>query len=190
MKKRIYSILCGWLLLLAQVCSAGFPVLSSGDEVTWYIVQFLNGGAALTASGDGSLVKTATLTGDDSQLWKVEGSAGEGYTLTSKTGLRLYTDTTAKNGNFYAASNPSQNTAFAIVATGLADYSGGYEIQPAANGAVSMNQWGGAGIGKNLGLWDKDDPNNPLRFVGTDELAENAEVPLIPYPASLIFSLG
>jgi len=186
MKTRLFSLLGVWCLLWAHVCAAGFPTVSTGDDVTWYVVQFLNGGSALSATTDGGQVKTATLTGSDEQLWKVEGSASAGYTLTSKTGLKLYTGTTAKNGMFYAASAPAGNKLFSIGPTGLADYAGGYEIHPASNTAISMNQWQGAGIGKFLGLWDKNDPNNPLQFVSEEELRQNASLPLIPYPASLV----
>lgn len=185
MCKHYLLLLWAWL-----VCSlagaATFPTTSTADNTVWYLIQFLNGENVLAAQGDGQQVTTAIPTGRDAQLWKLEGDATAGYTLISKTGLVLYVNSTAKQGMFYAAETPTGSQHMQIVATTNATYSDGFEIQPKENSAVSMNQWGGAGTGKKLGLWDKGDGNNPLIFVTLEEFkAQGTALPLIPYPASL-----
>lgn len=48
-----------------------------------------------------------------------------------------------------------------------------------------MNQFGGAGVGKDLGLWDRNDPNNPLKFMTLEEYQSIGKYGIIPYPVSL-----
>ena len=48
-----------------------------------------------------------------------------------------------------------------------------------------MNQFGGAGVGKELGLWDKNDGNNPLKFMSLEEYQSIGKYGIIPYPTSL-----
>lgn len=116
---------------------------------------------------------------------KLRGDETNGYRLTSKTNQVLYVDNAAKNGKFYSGATSNGNDAFSITATANASYSGGYEIQPLGNAAVSMNQFGGAGVGKDLGLWDKNDPNNPLKFMTLEEYQSIGKYGIIPYPVSL-----
>ena len=55
-----------------------------------------------------------------------------------------------------------------------------------------MNQWGGAGYSKELGLWNnRADANQPFVFVSVEEFQANSNVlPLIPYPNSVKTSTG
>lgn len=167
--------------------AADMPKVSTSDDVTWYLVQFLNGSGVLTARGDGENVQTAVATGKNSQLWKLEGSTSTGFTLTSKNGMKLYTTTTAQNGMFQASASATSNNTFVIQTTTNTTYSDGFVISPSANKSVYMNQWGGAGTGKQLGLWNnRADANQPLKFVSEEEFnASGKQLPLIPYPASL-----
>lgn len=173
------------LLSVGQARAAGFPEISTPEKTVWYLIQFLNQGNVLEAQGDGVLVRTAQITASDAQLWKIEGDETNGYRLTSKTNQVLYVDNAAKNGKFYSGATSNGNDAFSITATANASYSGGYEIQPLGNAAVSMNQFGGAGVGKDLGLWDKNDPNNPLKFMTLEEYQSIGKYGIIPYPVSL-----
>ncbi len=178
--------------LLALFCvdtarAAELPTVSTAGNEVWYVIQFLNGKNVLTARGDGEKVVTGAPMGKESQLWKVEGSASDGYTFTSKTGMKLYTSTTAVNGMFHASATPNGNTLFVLQNTTNSTYSDGLVISPKANKNVYMNQWEGASTGALLGLWnDRADANQPLKFVKAEEfLAEGLPLPLIPYPASL-----
>ena len=62
-------------------------------------------------------------------------------------------------------------SAFQIVQTSHGTYKG-YEIYVDQLGSSSayLNQWGGAGFGRELGCWTKGDPNNPLAFVAASDM--------------------
>ena len=139
------------------------------------------------------LKATAGFKGNKNQLWKIEGNATTGYTLTCKNGMKLYTTTTAQEGKFMAGNTPNENTHFVWQATTNASYADGWVLSPKANTLVYMNQWGGAGAGKSLGLWDdKASADQPLAFVKAEDLLGEAEnmLPLIPYPANLTRNEG
>lgn len=184
MVKKLLFLLCA-LLGIGQVRAADLPEVSTSEKTVWYLIQFLNQGYVLEAKDSGAKVQTAKASASDAQLWKIEGDATNGYKLTSKTNQVLYVDNTAKNGMFYSGTTPNANTQFRITETGNTAYAGGFEIQPLNNTAVSMNQFQGAGLGKNLGLWDKNDQNNPLKFMSLEEFQSIGKYGIIPYPASL-----
>ncbi len=178
-------------LLLTLVCSGIWaavtkPTLSTDANEVWYYIQFAKGESVLSAQGDGELVRTAAPTGRAAQLWKFTGSQYRGYTITSKSGQTLYVDNTTKESMCYASSTPGTNVKMLLSATTNSTYPDWVELQPQANKDVSLNQWGGAGVGKNLGLWDKGDANNVLFLVPEAEMElPDAALALIPYPASL-----
>lgn len=193
MKLRLLTLLTLVMTVLHLNAAPVEPQVSSGDQVHWYVLKFLNQNNVLEAKGDGAEVKTAGFKGNKNQLWKIEGNATTGYTLTCKNGMKLYTTTTAKNGMFKAGNTPNENTHFVWQATTNASYADGWVLSPKANTLVYMNQWGGAGAGKSLGLWDdKTSEDQPLAFVKAEDLLGEAEnmLPLIPYPANLTRNEG
>lgn len=193
MKLRLLTLLTLVMTVLHLNAAPVEPQVSSGDQVHWYVLKFLNQNNVLEAKGDGAEVKTAGFKGNKNQLWKIEGNATTGYTLTCKNGMKLYTTTTAKEGKFKAGNTPNENTHFVWQATTNASYADGWVLSPKANTNVYMNQWGGAGAGKSLGLWDdKASADQPLAFVKAEDLLGEAEnmLPLIPYPANLTRNEG
>lgn len=193
MKLRLLTLLTLVMTVLHLNAAPVEPQVSSGDQVHWYVLKFLNQNNVLEAKGDGAEVKTAGFKGNKNQLWKIEGNATTGYTLTCKNGMKLYTTTTAKEGKFKAGNTPNENTHFVWQATTNASYADGWVLSPKANTLVYMNQWGGAGAGKSLGLWDdKTSADQPLAFVKAEDLLGEAEnmLPLIPYPANLTRNEG
>lgn len=193
MKLRLLTLLTLVMTVLHLNAAPVEPQVSSGDQVHWYVLKFLNQNNVLEAKGDGAEVKTAGFKGNKNQLWKIEGNATTGYTLTCKNGMKLYTTTTAKEGKFKAGNTPNENTHFVWQATTNASYADGWVLSPKANTSVYMNQWGGAGAGKSLGLWDnKASADQPLAFVKAEDLLGEAEnmLPLIPYPANLTRNEG
>lgn len=193
MKLRLLTLLTLVMTVLHLNAAPVEPQVSSGDQVHWYVLKFLNQNNVLEAKGDGAEVKTAGFKGSKNQLWKIEGNATTGYTLTCKNGMKLYTTTTAKNGMFKAGNTPNENTHFVWQATTNTSYADGWVLSPKANTLVYMNQWGGAGAGKSLGLWnDIASADQPLAFVKAEDLLGEAEnmLPLIPYPANLTRNEG
>lgn len=193
MKLRLLTLLTLVMTVLHLNAAPVEPQVSSGDQVHWYVLKFLNQNNVLEAKGDGAEVKTAGFKGNKNQLWKIEGNATTGYTLTCKNGMKLYTTTTAKNGMFKAGNTPNENTHFVWQATTNASYADGWVLSPKANTLVYMNQWGGAGAGKSLGLWnDIASADQPFTFVKAEDLLGEAEnmLPLIPYPANLTRNEG
>ena len=180
--------------LLSVVCKAAtMPKVSTAENPVWYFVKFMNGGSVMEAKTSGAQVATAAQAGGDAQLWRLEGSSTAGYTFVSRSGMTLYTNTTALNGMFYAASKPASNTLFSIKAATLGGYTDGFTISPKANGGVFMNQWGGAGAGKQLGLWNSVDSNCPLQFQSIEEYEAElklASLPLIPMPKEVTMKSG
>lgn len=193
MKLRLLTLLTLVMTVLHLNAAPVEPQVSSGDQVHWYVLKFLNQNNVLEAKGDGAEVKTAGFKGNKNQLWKIEGNATTGYTLTCKNGMKLYTTTTAKEGMFKAGNTPNENTHFVWQATTNASYADGWVLSPKANTLVYMNQWGGAGAGKSLGLWnDIASADQPFTFVKAEDLLGEAEnmLPLIPYPANLTRNEG
>ncbi len=193
MKLRLLTLLTLVMTVLHLNAAPVEPQVSLGNQVHWYVLKFLNQNNVLEAKGDGAEVKTAGFKGNKNQLWKIEGNATTGYTLTCKNGMKLYTTTTAKEGKFKAGNTPNENTHFVWQATTNASYADGWVLSPKANTLVYMNQWGGAGAGKSLGLWDdKASADQPLAFVKAEDLLGEAEnmLPLIPYPANLTRNEG
>lgn len=193
MKLRLLTLLTLVMTVLHLNAAPVEPQVSSGDQVHWYVLKFLNQNNVLEAKGDGAEVKTAGFKGNKNQLWKIEGNATTGYTLTCKNGMKLYTTTTAKEGKFKAGNTPNENTHFVWQATTNTTYADGWVLSPKTNTLVYMNQWGGAGAGKSLGLWnDIASADQPLAFVKAEDLLGEAEnmLPLIPYPANLTRNEG
>ncbi|WP_337378108.1 beta-N-acetylhexosaminidase [Prevotellamassilia timonensis] len=193
MKLRLLTLLTLVMTVLHLNAAPVEPQVSSGNQVHWYVLKFLNQNNVLEAKGDGAEVKTAGFKGNKNQLWKIEGNATTGYTLTCKNGMKLYTTTTAKEGKFKAGNTPNENTHFVWQATTNTTYADGWVLSPKTNTLVYMNQWGGAGAGKSLGLWDdKASADQPFAFVKAEDLLGEAEnmLPLIPYPANLTRNEG
>lgn len=193
MKLRLLTLLTLVMTVLHLNAAPVEPQVSSGNQVHWYVLKFLNQNNVLEAKGDGAEVKTAGFKGNKNQLWKIEGNATTGYTLTCKNGMKLYTTTTATEGKFKAGNTPNENTHFVWQATTNTSYADGWVLSPKANTLVYMNQWGGAGAGKSLGLWnDIASADQPFTFVKAEDLLGEAEnmLPLIPYPTNLTRNEG
>ena len=162
----------------------GFPTVSTADNTVWYLIQFVNGGNAITATAEGEASTTSAL-GRPDQLWKITGNSSDGYQLTNKKGYTLYVSAAAKNEMVKAAATATGVNRFSIVAG-----NGGYEIQPKGNTGISMNLWGGPKENRGVGLWDKGDQNNPVTFTDASTLGMESPVSLIPYPQEVTMGEG
>ncbi len=173
-----------FLMTLALVaCAMGalaqsFPTVSTAERTVWYLIQFANGGNAITASAEAD-VTTSSAVGSPEQLWKVTGDAS-GYQLTNKKGYTLCVGSAAKNEMVKAAAAPTGVSKFTIAAI-----DGGYEIRPVGNANISMNLWGGPNENRGVGLWDNGDQNNKVTFADASVLENMSKYSLIPYPQEL-----
>ena len=175
---------------ITGVLAQGFPTISTDENTKWYLIQFMNGGNALTAENSGSQITTSAAMGSDAQLWKITGDATNGYTFTNKKGYTLYVNSAAKNQMVHANSNASGVTQFFIKETGNSNYSGGYEIHPKGNTNISMNLWGGPAENRGVGLWDKNDQNNPVQFVEAAAFENMGKISIIPQPLNMTVGEG
>ena len=187
MKKQLFLALA-LVASMSGVLAQGFPTISSNENTVWYLIQFMNGGNAFTAASEGANITTSAAKGSDDQLWKITGDATTGYTFTNKKGYTLCVATGAKNETVKAATSAAGVSKFAISVTENSDYSGGYEIQPMGNTAVSMNLTGGPAENRGVGLWDKKDKNNPVKFVDATVFENLGKISLIPYPQEITVS--
>lgn len=184
MKKLLLTIL-SFVFGTALSTAQEFPETSTDENNKWYLIQFMNGGNALTANTDGAQITTESALGNDAQLWKITGDATNGYTFTNKKGYTLYVSSAAKNQMVKAATTPSGVSAFFINNTTNNSFSDGFEIQPKGNTGISMNLWGGPSENRGVGLWDKGDQNNPVQFVEAATFENLSNISLIPYPAEI-----
>ena len=184
MKKSILFLL-GMFMGVANLFAQGFPTVSTDESTKWYLIQFMNGGNALTAETSGAEITTSAALGSDAQLWKIVGDETNGYTFTNKKGYTLYVNSAAKNQKVSAQASPSGVSKFLINATGNASYSGGYEIQPKGNTNISMNLWGGPAENRGVGLWDKNDQNNAVQFIEPAVFENMGKVSIIPQPLNI-----
>ena len=189
MKKKLLFLLC-CIAGLSTATAQGFPTISTDDVTKWYLIQFMNGGNAITAETANANITTAAATGSDAQLWKITGNASTGYTFTNKKGYTLYANSALKDQMIRAAASATGVYRFKINSTTNGSYSGGYEIQPASNTGISMNLWGGPAENRGVGLWNSGDQNNPVTFVDAASFEALGKISIIPQPAELTVNEG
>lgn len=149
--------MCATVLLNAQ---AVLPMFSSEDSPVWYYVQFKTGSACLSDIGSGSNLQTAAKSSEDAMKWQFIGEQSNFY-MKSKSGNYV------NYANSRFTSSSTEKVAMKLVESTNA--AGGWELQRASSSS-SMNQWGGAGAGKELGEWSAGDPNNPLELVAASAI--------------------
>ena len=173
------------LFLLAMTAMTGwsaasFPKVSTDGSEYWYYIQMQRGLCVLTSMGEGRNMQTAEAVKakKDVQLWKVEAVDDNRYRLTTRGGQVMVYSTSA--GKFQTAAAPSAGyTSFQIVRTTNSSYSGSFEIYAYQKGDdyAYLNQWGGFGAGRELGLYLKGDVNNPLQFVAEEDMVFSDAMP-------------
>ena len=153
--KKLFTLLfmlCGVIGTFAQS-----PTFSSTDNPIYYKVYFTNGGTYYIADkGVGNNVQTAASVSNEG-CWALIGSA-ENFVMLSKNGNYIY-----KNGSYMATTATATQALSLKLVSGN---NGNYEIQ-AVGGTTCFNMWGGAGTGKSVGLYNKGDNGNQLKFEPT-----------------------
>lgn len=150
-----FSTLTTFVPLRAQT----LPNFSTDEAETWYIIQFRNGEAALQDMGEAANLQTVAIDkNSEAQLWKLTGTQSK-CEIISKAGRHIF-----YNGSRFAASD-AQTGNLKLVKTTNDSYKPAWEIQASNTSGKSMNQWGGAGVGREIGAWNANDVNNPLLFI-------------------------
>lgn len=175
--KKLYFILCMLLSTISLLAQTTFPSISDENTEYWYYIQMQNGLGVLTAQGENQNLITAEAVESraQSQQWKIVATSNERYQFQSRGGQIIY----YYGDRFKTSSAPSSGiSAFKIVTTTHSTYKG-YEIyvDQLGSGNAYLNQWGGAGFGRELGCWSKGDPNNPLAFIAIDDMSFPDVVP-------------
>ncbi|MBQ0049158.1 MAG: glycoside hydrolase family 95 protein [Bacteroidales bacterium] len=173
-KLRIIFLLC--VALLANAARA-LTAPEFGKE-TYYAIVFTNSQLWFTAAANNASITTqkgSFEAATDKQLWKFVGTT-DNFQLVNKAGqYAVYTNERIKAGTAQDASG------WSLKATNTY-----YELK--WNGATGenayMNQWGGNGVGKELGLWKTGDGNN--RFVIYDPA--NPDLPEYSYTGAASFT--
>ena len=166
-----FFFLMAFMSLKCQA-AAVFPEVSTDGNEHWYYIQMQNGMAVLAARGENSRLVTASAVESQKkyQLWKVVAEDANHYRLISLGGQTLYYDTS--DGMFKTKAAPTTGYAtFQIVPTTCSSYEG-FElfVDKKGDSNAYLNQWGGAGVGRELGCWTKGDVNNPLQFVAEKDM--------------------
>ena len=179
MKKYLLALLCFGMSTMG-VLAQGFPTISEGENATWYLIQFVNGGKAIIAETPDAEIAVGAATGADAQLWKVTGSEADGYRFTNKKGYTLFVSSAAVNEKVKSSASPAGVSRFTITASG-----DGYEVHPVGNADIAVNLWGGPNDNRGAGLWNNNDVNNPVKFVEASVFENLGKISLIPYPQEM-----
>ena len=166
--------------------AAGFPQVSTDTEEYWYYLKFTQGSFVVTSEAEGTVCKASIPAGRNTQLWKVQGTAAEGYTFTNKQGQSLFLSGTAQGAEVRAALNPASMQKFKIQPRGS-----NYIITPFSNTNQAFNVWGGMGLRNDIKLYDSNDANAPMIFLAEDEVnLSGGDVSVVPYPNSVKMGEG
>ncbi len=161
--------------LLALAAIVLLPIASSAqtapkyNEEVYYLVQFANSQLLLTAGANGANLTTqagSLSNHTDKQLWKFVGTQSN-FQLVNKSEQYATYSTSASRIQATATSDESGWT--------LQANNGAWEMKwrGATGSEAFMNQWGGTGAGKELGLWNSGDTNNKFAIIDP----ENPDLP-------------
>ena len=180
MKRHFLSLLCFGMSMLGAIAQ-GFPTVSTAENTVWYLIQFVNGGKAITAATPDEEISVGAAVGGADQLWTVTGNGSDGYQFTNKKGYTLYVSKAALNEKLKSSASATGVSRFTITPSGE-----GYELHPKGNDGISLNLWGGPNDNRGAGLWNNGDPNNPVKFVDASALEAAGKYALIPYPQEFV----
>ncbi len=185
MKKFYLLLLMVAAIILPQTSSAaGFTASTANNEV-WYFLKFAQGELVVSSNGEGQVCRSASPRTRKSQLWKLTGDDTNGYQITNQLGLSLTYTGTAEGDTIKAVATPSANYLFAVAQSG-----NNFLITPKSNTGQGLNCWGGMNAGNAIRLYRSSDRNAPISLVADTVYAAAAQLPIIPYPASLTRGTG
>ena len=144
----------------------GIPDFFSTEEQEggYYFITFANSSLVLQDMGAAQNITTqGRKYGEKSQLWKLVGDENNFQLINKSSGRKAYYD-----GSRLKTRTGADANGFTIEQTKNTNYAGKYEISwlgAAGQNNRYLNQWGGTGVGKEIGLWQAADVNNILYLV-------------------------
>ncbi len=141
-----------------------FPNFSDASNEYWYFIKFGNGGWVIEDKGTGNNVLTTTTDDLDQQKWKLVGTKDNCQIVNKAGNYMVYQSERIKT----STSEDAQG--FKVVATENSSYPLYFEIQHASSTTTAFNMWGGAGSGKEIGLWNANAAGNPLQFISEEDV--------------------
>jgi len=142
---------------------------STDEQETFYYVTFVNSELVLQDMGASQNITTQSRRfSEPSQLWKLVGTKDNFQLVNKGSGRSAYYD-----GSRVKTRQAADENGFSIELTTKSNLIGNYEIS--WNGAASQanryfNQWGGTGVGTEIGLWQAADVNNVLYLVAESDV--------------------
>ncbi|MGM9694994.1 MAG: glycosyl hydrolase family 95 catalytic domain-containing protein [Alloprevotella sp.] len=128
------------------------------DESLYYYIQFKTGSAVVEDKGAGTNAQTAMMANSNAQLWAFIGTDVTSLKAINKAGRYL-----SYNGtNYQTATSADDAVTFELRQSSA--HPGYYELVN-AEATQAMNQVGGTGAGRALGVWTIGDANNPFKLV-------------------------
>lgn len=161
--KKIGLLLGCCMLVIGSFAQTLPKFTSAADGETWYYIRFRKGGAVIQDEGEGKPILTGTAARTDAQLWKLTGRQNNAR-ITNKSGRHLN-----YNGERFITS-ASKFQALRLMQNASAKENQAWILQPVGNTTQGFIQWGGAGAGREVGLWDVNDANNQLEFILPEDI--------------------
>ena len=127
-------------------------------ESLYYYIQFKTGGAVVEDKQAGNNAQTAAMANSDAQRWAFIGTSISSLKAISKAGHYL-----SYSGDRYKTTTDAASAVTFELRQSSA-HPGYFELVN-SEATQAMNQVGGTGAGKDLGVWTIGDPNNPFRLV-------------------------
>lgn len=143
----------------------------SGEQEYWYFIEFANGNNTVLDQGAGSNAVLTKADPVDGQLWKLVGNK-DNFQLVSRAGNYAYISGSGDNARLATRTNTPYPAGFSLTETANGTYAPAWEIKDNALSTAKayFNQWQGAQVGHQIGLWTAADVNNPLNFVSPDQM--------------------
>lgn len=142
---------------------------SNDEQENFYYVTFANSDLVLQDMGASKNITTqGRKYGEQSQMWKLVGDKDNFQLVNKGSGRSAYYD-----GSRVKTRQTADNNGFTLEKTTNTNYTGKYEISwkgAAGQNNRYFNQWGGTGVGKEIGLWQAADVNNILYLIAEDDV--------------------
>jgi hypothetical protein len=154
------------------------PKLSGVDgNDYWYTIKFGAGDAVIEDKGDDTVLLTALEVGTDIQLWKTTGTE-DALTFTNKSTGRTIS---------FASSRITASSTGSVTFKVISNDDGSFFNLQRDGSTDGINQFGGAGVDKELGEWRINDTNNLLVFnssttLGINTISDNNTISAYPNP--------